>query len=67
MRRAIERVTQYVIELLQGSGVPEKCLQGQRRWNKIRGSEEITHLLNGEVYKDGALIQSPMTGQRGAA
>ena len=42
-------------------------LEAQRRWNKIRGSEEITHLLNGGVYKDGALIQSPMTGQRGAA
>ena len=42
-------------------------IEAQRRWHKIRGSEEITHLLNGGVYKDGELIQSPVADQRGGS
>ena len=40
-------------------------IEAQRRWHKIRGSEEITHLLNGGIYTDGELIQSPVADQRG--
>ena len=42
-------------------------IEAQKRWRKIRGHEEMTTLLNGGVYKDGELVQGPVTGQRGAA
>ena len=42
-------------------------LEAEKRWQRIRGYEEISNLLRGEVYKDGKLVQSPEKALQGAA
>jgi len=33
-------------------------IEAQKRWHKIRGANEIKNILNGDIYKDGILMQS---------
>jgi len=39
--------------------------EAEKRWQKIRGHQEIEYLLSGRVYKDGEILEAT-SGQKGA-
>lgn len=53
----------------KGSGSPQMAeamalkllLEAQKRWNKIRGREHISIMLQGGIYKDGTLVETHPT------
>lgn len=53
----------------KGSGSPQMAeamalkllLEAQKRWNKIRGREQIPIMLSGGIYTDGVLVEAPPT------
>lgn len=50
----------------KGSGSPQMAeamalkllLEAQKRWNKIRGREHLSIMLQGGIYKDGSLVET---------
>ena len=42
-------------------------MEAEKKWRRIRGSEQIKNLLQGGIYKDGELVQSPEKALQGAA
>jgi len=53
----------------KGSGSPQMAeamalkllLEAQKRWNKIRGREQLPIILQGGIYTDGVLVEAPPT------